>query len=441
MSRPGLISLRTLLLACLTALTVVSTPGCSDSKDLPIPKPDAGSDGAAGAGGGPGSGGSPASGGVGGGPGAGGTGGGADAAATGDADAAEDVGGDGPDAADASTDGGSEAGTQGGVVKLDLLFVVDNSNSMMQEQANLKASFPGFLKALDLLPGGRPDLHVGVVSSNFGAGPTQPAAECPPGGDRGVLQVLPECGLDPAVRFLSVDALGKANFTGSLADRFACVATLGIKGCGYEHQLQSMRAALDQRTSENAGFLRPDAYLGIVILSDEDDCSGEPTANFFADPIAGQSGSFRCAQLGHVCNGVSVPAQPFTAPLDHCMPYVRQPGETNSRLINVGDFISFVTALKGGNQNKLVVSTIIGWSADSQATYAIKQINTSRGLEVDLAPICENPATGSAAPGLRLAAFARGFVNHTVDAICTPDLSSVMAKVSGMLSGLVSAAR
>jgi hypothetical protein len=41
----------------------------------------------------------------------------------------------------------------------------------------------------------------------------------------------------------------------------------------------------------------------------------------------------------------------------------------------------------------------------------------------------------------RLAAFAGGFANHTIDSICTPDLSGVMAKVAGKLSGLVSAAR
>ena len=45
------------------------------------------------------------------------------------------------------------------------------------------------------------------------------------------------------------------------------------------------------------------------------------------------------------------------------------------------------------------------------------------------------------APGVRLAAFARGFANHTIDSICTPDLSGVMAKVAGKLSGLISAAR
>src|SRR6185369_10021916 len=62
MSRPGLIPLRTHVLAGLAALALVSGAGCSDSKDLPTP--DAGSDAPARSGGSPGTGGNPATGGA-----------------------------------------------------------------------------------------------------------------------------------------------------------------------------------------------------------------------------------------------------------------------------------------------------------------------------------------------------------------------------------------
>ncbi len=36
------------------------------------------------------------------------------------------------------------------------------------------------------------------------------------------------------------------NFTGNLPTVFSCLAELGTSGCGYEHQLQSIRGALRQ---------------------------------------------------------------------------------------------------------------------------------------------------------------------------------------------------
>jgi hypothetical protein len=330
------------------------------------------------------------------------------------------------------------------VRKLDLLFVVDNSNSMAQEQANLQKNFPDFMNELTKIQGGAPDMHIAVVSSNVGAGQGQPAAECPPGGDRGAFQALSSCGFDPnkaGAYYLSVDGNGKTNFEDQggfpkLPELFGCMASLGIKGCGYEHHLLSMYFALDGKTNtapgRNAGFLRDDAYLGIVVIADEDDCSGSPTANFFDGTVQGQSGSLRCALRGHKCNGMDVPPMPFMADLKDCEPYVRAPtGEENTRLIDVGFFADFVKSLKR-NPDKILVSTVIGWpdaASEPTAKYALRQINTTRGLELDLAPICEDPATGSAAPGIRLHKFAKSFTNNTVHPICSADLKQAMTDI------------
>ena len=87
-------------------------------------------------------------------------------------------------------------------------------------------------------------------------------------------QVRPGCGLDTTAGgyFLTVDGQGKTNFTGSLPQVFSCMVVLGTGGCGYEHQLQSLRGAIANPpvNVENRGFVRDDARLGIVILSDED---------------------------------------------------------------------------------------------------------------------------------------------------------------------------
>jgi hypothetical protein len=322
--------------------------------------------------------------------------------------------------------------TTAGPPKLDVLFVIDDSGDMNSKQRTLAAAFPRLLDVLDHLPGGPPDLHVGVISSSVAAG-KETGASCSLG-DRGVLQVPPECGLDPqatGTRFLALDAKGNANFTGGLAVRFACLAQLGSLGCGFEHHLQSLRLALDQTaTPENRGFLRADAQLAIVILADEDDCSAEASSTLFDGAIAGQSGSARCALRGHICGGQPIPAEELRRPLVQCAPYMRQPGDGGDRLIDVGDVVAVAKAAKGGDGARVVVSVITGWSASPEAVYAMTlEPSVVGGRDVTLASICEHSAVGSATPGIRLVAFARAFEHHTVDAICAPDLGPAMAGV------------
>src|SRR6187549_3708713 len=53
---------------------------------------------------------------------------------------------------------------------LDVLFMIDDSASMQVSQANLVRDFPSFTSVLQALPGGLPNIHVAVVSSDMGAG-------------------------------------------------------------------------------------------------------------------------------------------------------------------------------------------------------------------------------------------------------------------------------
>ena len=61
----------------------------------------------------------------------------------------------------------------------------------------------------------------------------------------------------------------------SLAETFACVAQVGTDGSGVEMPLEAMKLALSARIEDgsNGTFLRDDALLAIVILTDENDCS------------------------------------------------------------------------------------------------------------------------------------------------------------------------
>src|SRR3954471_6095092 len=52
---------------------------------------------------------------------------------------------------------------------LDILFVIDDSPSMGDKQINLAANFPKFMDVLDSIPGGRPYVHIAVVTSDLGS--------------------------------------------------------------------------------------------------------------------------------------------------------------------------------------------------------------------------------------------------------------------------------
>ena len=327
--------------------------------------------------------------------------------------------------------------------QLDLLFVIDNSGSMQEEQTNLRNNFPDFMRALENIKGGLPDIRIGVVSSNMGAGPTMVGDGCPVLGDRGSFQAKAGCGLDTSKNpsYLSVDDKGTKNFTGQLTDVFSCMAGLGSDGCGYEHQLQSMRAGLSasdpaSTSASNRGFLRKDAFLGIVILSDEDDCSGEPDADFYRNPMPGHSSSLRCTLLGHVCDGKAVPAsKDFKSTLGACAPYERQASEKASRLINVQEFVSYVKGLKGGSDQKIIVSSIIGWNENPQTPFALREIALNGGgTDLELAPVCSLARTGSAAPALRLAQFTKSFRNNTIHTICQADLAQAMKEIGDKMA-------
>src|SRR5206468_5214964 len=75
--------------------------------------------------------------------------------------------------------------------KVDILFMVDNSNSMDAMQAELRKKFPQFFQVFSKLAqeGTLADLQIGVVTSDFGAGATgAPGCMPSPGGQQGKLQ-------------------------------------------------------------------------------------------------------------------------------------------------------------------------------------------------------------------------------------------------------------
>ena len=145
------------------------------------------------------------------------------------------------------------------------------------------------MTALKNLPGGLPNIHIGVISSDMGAGDGSIAGCDATGGKNGVFQYTPRgtctaTNLAPGATYIS-DVDGVRNYTGHLEDVFTCIAALGESGCGFERQFAAITRALgadgQPPPPENQGFLRPDAYLAIVMITNEDDCSA--TSESFYD--------------------------------------------------------------------------------------------------------------------------------------------------------------
>src|SRR6185436_1157511 len=149
--------------------------------------------------------------------------------------------------------------------KIDILFMVDNSNSMEESQENLRRNFPTFMNVLKGLPDGLPDVHIAVVSSDMGAGNNENSTCNATGGDNGVFhsgvgagaaaQGVTATGLNANQTFIASTggATPQNNFTGDITSVFQAIAPIGPGGCGYENQLLSVTRAL------GAGGLSPPA--------------------------------------------------------------------------------------------------------------------------------------------------------------------------------------
>lgn len=391
--------------------------------------------------------------------------------------------------------------------QVDLVFMIDNSPSMAPKQQKLKAQFPSLISALkDPVDGTLPDLRIAIVDSDLGTGGQQPQdSNCGPNssnggsvyGDLGRFQMInaSACGvLDSGARWLEYTQGKPVNFAGDISTVFGCLATgVGTTGCGYEHQLQSLEFAFvvgqigneaqHAVTATNPqGFLRPSAYLGLVILSDEDDCSAATNDGLFAtmSSLVGEAASLRCATRAHACGGKNLTTSPpgyptdrsFTADFSTCSARsgdecpnptdgavatdTSKPTDCNP-LKSVRQLAEEIKALKSVPDGMIVVAGIFGLPPSGvdvpAAQYKIAPVPNPNVLDAahptvfDYWPVCyapdhlpENPdpATGfdpaaaafGATGGLRLSAFVDEFgVNGLKFSICEQDFSRSMKQI------------
>lgn len=142
---------------------------------------------------------------------------------------------------------------QSSVPVLDVLWVVDNSASMQEEQAQLAENFGQFFKYLTQSGA---DYHIGVISTDI---------------------YNPE----HQGRLLGESYIISRN-TPDAEAAFAANVAVGTEGKGDEQGLRASLLALSEPllSGRNQGFLRPQAWLFVIYVSDEDDHSFGPIEYF-----------------------------------------------------------------------------------------------------------------------------------------------------------------
>lgn len=163
--------------------------------------------------------------------------------------------------------------------KVDILFVVDNSGSMFQEQANLAANFSGFINQLQSI---QPpiDFHIGVTSTDtdndallFSSADGTPPPDR--NGTRGSLHGWSSSGKSGS--FIACDVNKNCNAP-DVGQAFAQMSKVGTGGSAVERGLYAAVLALNlaANTQGASPFIRKDAALYVIFVSDEDDSSCSP---------------------------------------------------------------------------------------------------------------------------------------------------------------------
>ncbi|MCA9636417.1 MAG: hypothetical protein KC420_10360 [Myxococcales bacterium] len=256
-----------------------------------------------------------------------------------------------------------------GCKNVDLLFVIDNSGSMEDEQVNLINSFPGFVNAMQMQLDSAESYHVGVTTSDVNA-----YNACSGFGSL----VTRTGGANSSNATCTPYASGKAfmNEADDLGQKFQCAAKVGTGGDGNEQPMYTMGLALSQGLNGpgacNDGFIREDALLVVVVITDEED-DHEVNA---------------CNQL----------------------PQSGSPGEP-------GDWYNQLVAVKSGVESNIVVLSLIGPPAPNSCPALDKCNGGIQGAEV----------------ASRIAQFTGMFTYGTVGQVCAPSYDTFFSQAIGVI--------
>lgn len=319
---------------------------------------------------------------------------------------------------------------------VDVLFMIDNSGSMSEEQASLAQQLRRLISALTAGSWTRADgttrsaaavssLHLGVVDSDMGTGgyPLPTCAE-PNFGDDGILRTRGNISIAGCMgSYPSFLSYAPGTDVDGLASDSLCVTDTDTEGCGFEQHLDATLKALTPSSAsttfvmgtrghgdtDNAGFLRADSLLTIVSLADEDDCSA-------ADPDLFNVSSAR-----------------YTGDLNfRCFEYPEA-------VYPVGRYVDGLTALRPGHAERLVYGAIVGVPVDLVSDADAIDYDTvladprmQEGPDPSMPsrpmPSCNVPGRGLAFPPVRFVQVAEGLhaagAHAVVQSICQEDFTA-----------------
>jgi len=160
--------------------------------------------------------------------------------------------------------------------KTDVLFVIDNSGSMAEEQAAIATELPAFVSELRQGGGVAQDFRVGVITTSVYRrsffNNREDYREYPE--EAGHLRPVPTAsGGASTERFIEGADL-------ELLPKFERLVKQGTSGSGQETPFEAVRLAVASPLATtpleqggNGGFLRDGARLLVVVVTDEEDCS------------------------------------------------------------------------------------------------------------------------------------------------------------------------
>ena len=240
-------------------------------------------------------------------------------------------------------------------VSTDILFVIDNSRSMREEQEKVVAELHTFVASL---VGGpvKNDFQIGVVTTGI----SQYSTTCD-GQFTDLIDFTRESGrLQRGLLPMSesqilssseLEVMGEA-----WLDKVKLLLDLGVDGSGQEMGLEAARRALSEpllSTSPladppgNQGFLRPGSRLLVVILSDEDDCSVPGSKTLAVEPTCGEdcTADSDCGGEGRYC----VPKDSTDLAKGRaCSDNACEIPEGRARLVPVSTYVDFLQGLDDG---------------------------------------------------------------------------------------------
>lgn len=204
----------------------------------------------------------------------------------------------------------------GSQTKVDVLFIVDNSASMYEEQSKLGAALSSFINSI-----GRIDWQIAITTTDVSDGPY---------GIKG--SILPFKGIGSKILNKNVPNYADVFAQTVVRDELLACKNGGTCPSTDERPLQALVYAMQKKDTDNAGFFRPGADLAVVILSDEDEGSNGTNAISANSVVTTFSQTFGTSKT---LSGYGI---------------IIKPGDTacyNAQVPNGGSYGSFASSLAG----------------------------------------------------------------------------------------------